>query len=285
MRKIIVVFPFLLLSLFSCREEIILDLRYNDQSLVIEGVVTDTGSFQQVKVSRTIDFYDTALVPSPVTDALVILSDSQGQVDTLEFDVETGAFVTNNFTAKTGLEYVLDVYDNEMHYRGSDVMAASVLEDSAYAAYLPFRPLRPEGFYPIYTGIWAQGDHYVRFQFYRNDTMFNDRSDYFITDNAFLRDTISFFELPFDLQPGDEVKVETYSLSEQMFNYYFEFTSILFNDGGIFSPPPVNPRSNIVNLTNPDLRPFGFFQVSSVTSNPFKTPEEIPEQPFMFSID
>lgn len=53
-------------------------------------------------------------------------------------------------------------------------------------------------------------------------------------------------------------------MNEDVYQYYVEFINLLFNDGGVFSPPPVNPDSNIKNITNPENKPLGFIQFSSL---------------------
>ena len=58
-----------------------------------------------------------------------------------------------------------------------------------------------------------------------------------------------------------------YSLTEDVYSYYYQFITLLFNDGGMFSPPPENPQSNVVNLTTPLDAPLGFFQVSMLKSS------------------
>ncbi len=269
-------FMLMAILVWSCQEEIFVELQYNEDQLVVESVLNDTSTTQYVRLSRTIDFYDEQPVPEPVPDAIVTFSHGT-ETDTLIFDPSSGKYYIEDYALIYDEIYTLDIYDRGNHYRASERLVQTVATDSAYAAFLPDRPFRPAGFYPVYSGVLRPGDHYLRFIYSRNDTVFDERQDYFIFDNSLIGDTLDFIELPFSLQPGDRVEVETYSLSQSVFNYFTEFTALLFNDGGIFSPPPTNPRSNVVNLTNPELKPFGYFQVSSVTRNVFITPDSLPE--------
>ena len=108
--------------------------------------------------------------------------------------------------------------------------------------------------------------NYFRFKLYENDSLYNDRTDLLLQDDEFLPDTLENvrFGYPFDI--GDTVKIEMYTLNRDMYQYYLELITLLFNDGGLFSPPPQNPTSNIRNLTNPEKPPLGYFQVASLTS-------------------
>jgi len=53
--------------------------------------------------------------------------------------------------------------------------------------------------------------------------------------------------------------VELYSLTRVQYIYFSDLANILNNDGGMFSPPPANPRSNLSGGA------LGLFQVSSVS--------------------
>jgi hypothetical protein len=51
-----------------------------------------------------------------------------------------------------------------------------------------------------------------------------------------------------------------YSVRRNGYLFYNDLNAILNSDGGMFSPPPANPRSNITGGA------LGFFQVSAMTS-------------------
>ena len=73
---------------------------------------------------------------------------------------------------------------------------------------------------------------------------------------------------------ADTVRVELHRIDEAMYRYYIGLVQLLYNDGGLFSPPPVNPPTNLENLTNPDDLPLGFFQVSTRVGATVILPEE-----------
>jgi hypothetical protein len=56
-----------------------------------------------------------------------------------------------------------------------------------------------------------------------------------------------------------------YRLNKDVFDYLSQLVNLLFNDGGLFSPPPQNPKSNI-RVVKGDSQVLGFFAVSPVLS-------------------
>jgi hypothetical protein len=93
--------------------------------------------------------------------------------------------------------------------------------------------------------------------------LYDGRNDYLLASNEFVQENIRGLEFPYSFVLGDKIRIEMYSISKEIYDYFNEFINLLYNDGGVFSPPPVNPTSNIVNLTEPDNPPLGYFQVST----------------------
>jgi hypothetical protein len=63
---------------------------------------------------------------------------------------------------------------------------------------------------------------------------------------------------PIYFAPGDRARCEIYSISRNAFVFYSDLQNLLNSDGGLFSQPPSNSRTN---LTNGAL---GFFQASAL---------------------
>ena len=67
-----------------------------------------------------------------------------------------------------------------------------------------------------------------------------------------------------DFEIGDKIRFRQYGLSKRGFNYW----NLLINQntrGGAFATVPVNLNGNIINLTNPNANPLGYFRVSEVS--------------------
>ena len=90
----------------------------------------------------------------------------------------------------------------------------------------------------------------TEFNVYRDD--FNDGFIY----NGFLFGS--------DFEISDEIRFRQYGLSKRGYNYW----NLLINQntqGSPFATVPVNLSGNIINLTNPNANPLGYFRASEVS--------------------
>jgi hypothetical protein len=111
-----------------------------------------------------------------------------------------------------------------------------------------------------------EGVEYFKLDVTVNDTLRSSRgalSNSILTSEFFGKE-FRALPIPGSFKEKDSVDLELYTLNEDVYQYYVEFINLLFNDGGVFSPPPVNPTTNIENITNPENQPLGFIQFSSV---------------------
>ncbi|MEM9832932.1 MAG: DUF4249 family protein [Bacteroidota bacterium] len=275
MRLFIILSAIFLLALAACQEEIALDLPNNDPQVVIEGYLT-YWEFQperngaEVKITTTGNYYDPNGA-TPVTDAQVTIRDetsSQEYVLTAP-ENSAGLYVNNDIPVDLGRSYTLRVdYQNQIYESQGAVLPVAEIDSFSYRFLEDFLFL-DDGYYFFFSGRTPKerGINYYRFLVYENDSLFDDPSDIFVQSDEFLNeqvDTLQLANYVFDL--GDSVRIEMYSISLEQFTYYNELVELLFNDGGLFSGPPRNPTSTIRNLTNPELPPLGFFQVSSALS-------------------
>lgn len=266
----------LLIALFflaACREVVEIELPNEDPRLIIEAELNDTPGPHSVRLSLTADYFSEGPLP-PVTDALVMISDNTGQQDTLE-QTESGLYQTQNLEGIIGRTYTLRIQWNGNTYESSSPLLEEAVIDSLSYQYFPANPIFEEGYYIFFFGRVPPGrTNYFRFKVYENDSLYNDRSDLLIQNDEFLPDTIENIRFTYPFNLGDTVKIEMYTLNKEMFQYYQELVTLLYNDGGLFSPPPQNPVSNIRNLSEPDQPPLGYFQVASITSGTIVIEEE-----------
>ena len=266
------------LSLASCREVVEIELPNEEPRLIVEAELNDTPGPHSVRLNLTADYFSDGPLP-PVTDALVIMSDDTGQRDTL-VQPEDGLYLTQNLEGVIGQTYTLNIQWNGNTYESSGTLLEEAIIDSLSYQYFPANPIFDEGYYIFFFGRVPPGrTNYFRFKVYENDSLYNDRSDLLIQDDEFLPDTLSNIRFSYPFTLGDTVKIEMHTLNREMYQYYLELVTLLYNDGGLFSPPPQNPVSNIRNLSEPDRPPLGYFQVASITSgtiiiNPSESSEE-----------
>lgn len=254
---------------WSCEKTVLLDLDQTPSKIVIEGLVTNQPGYQFVKVTRTVDFYESGETPR-ITDATVLVEDDLGN----EFlythnpnnhpDSAGYYFPVIPFVGETGRTYNLTVDVNGEQYEASDKLYDVTSIDS-----LEYRvnideeddPKEDGKFYEVlmYAKEPQETDDYYLFKFFRNDSLvLYNPSDIYFSDDKTLGEEINGIPSPVFYALGDTARVEMYSLSRAGYVFYNDLFNLINNDGGMFSPPPANSRTNLSNGA------LGFFQVSSV---------------------
>lgn len=274
----------IIISIFACQELVELDLTQSEPKVVIEGKITDQPGPHKIRVSRTTNYYDTATIP-PLTDAVVtLLDESENVIEQFTYFSEDSSFRSSeNFTGEVGKSYIVSVEADGDTYQAQGEILENATLDSLY--YLSSETLKAlgqnvlgeEGFYLFANGvIVGEGVQFYRLQIMKNDTLLNSRGDIansVLSSELFGREFIGL-PIPGTFQESDTIELSLSSLNENVYQYYIEFINLMFNDGGVFSPPPVNPKTNIVNLTTPDKFALGFIQFSSVLSEKIVIKEE-----------
>ncbi|WKK79070.2 DUF4249 family protein [Marivirga arenosa] len=270
--KIVSLLITVLLS-WSCQEIIDVDLTQSEKRLVIEGKLLDEASFQRIKISETLNFYDTGNL-EPFKDAEVSLLDSKNNlIVNFVYNNEDSSYITSTQVALSmGEEYKLQIEAKGELLEATGVILQNATLDSLY--YLSNEELQAigqpsfgEGYFMFVNGkLNNEGIEYFKLDVTVNDTLQNSRGDFSnsVLSSEFFGKEFVALPVPGSFEPEDSVGLELYTLNEDMYQYYVEFINLLFNDGGVFSPPPVNPTTNIKNLTNPENLPLGFIQFSSV---------------------
>lgn len=256
-------------ALFSCEKTVVIDSRQANALVVIEGQVTNQPGRQYVKVSRSADFYQAGSTER-VTDATVTVTDDLGNsfsfVHNPSGDAETmGFYYDNNFVGQIGRTYRLSVQVDGDVYEAEDKMLAVTNIDS-----LGYRLNEDELEDPKDTGKYyellaymkepQETEDYYLFKFYRNDsiTYYLENSDIYFASDEGIGENIDGIPSPVYFAIGDKARFEVYSLSRNAYLFYNDLSWLINSDGGMISPPPANPRSNLSNGA------LGLFKVSAV---------------------
>lgn len=266
MNRYILLFIISFFAISACRELTELELPEQEPNLVIEGEITDTLSPHSIRITLTQNYFSKAPVPV-VEDAVVQISDDAGNTELLRYAGD-GFYVADSLEGVIGRTYTLEVNWQGQVYVSSGRLLPEPTIDSLVVRFREATPpVFEEGYYIyVYGNIAPGGSRQYRFKTYLNDSLYNDRTDLLVPDDRFFPDNLSNVFLPYVFEQFDTVKVEMYTLNPDMYTYYVELRTLLFNDGGLFSPPPRNPTSNIRNITNPKQPPLGYFQVASKES-------------------
>jgi hypothetical protein len=123
-----------------------------------------------------------------------------------------------------------------------------------------------------YVGVWfterlGKGDNFI-FELVKNDTLQNLPQDLFaveddLTDGQRILGPVLNNE-PF--KKGDSVTVRVVSITKDALYFYNEL-QVQINNGGLFSQPPANVRTNFVNVSpGSKKRTSGYLFLRNVTS-------------------
>jgi len=277
MKNIVPIFLIVVL-LSSCDEPYRLDTNQVEAHIIIEGQVTNRPGHQFVKVTRSGGFYETGETPR-VTNANILVTDDAGNQFAFVHNPggrvdSTGIYLPQTpFSGEVGRTYRLNVTIDGELYEAEDKMFNVTSIDS-----LSYRVNEDEKddpkdwgrFYEVLLFAKEPQDtkDYYLFKFYRNDSLkvYNETDIYFADDET-LGENINGVASPVYFTPGDIGRVEIYGISRTAFIFYSDLQQLLNNDGGLFSQPPADSRTN---LTNGAL---GFFQASSLNVNSIEIKE------------
>lgn len=259
MKKIyLLVFFFGILT--SCQDVIEVELNDAPPRLVIEAninILEDGSSLSSlVKLTTTAPFFDN-VVPI-VEDAIVLITDENGVEYPFEYRGE--GLYQGTFLPQEDIDYSLKIiYDDEVYTATTQLQTTATLEyvnqrdDGGFSGEdielkVFFNdPINEENFY-YFTGITEKGT--VRSVY--NDEFSNGNLNfgYFVVE---------------DLAPGDSVIFNLYGVDEDFYNYMFVLLQQIGGGSGPFDTQPATVRGNIINETNPENYPLGYFRISEVS--------------------
>lgn len=255
------------LAFFSCQEEVFLDLGEKENRIpVVEAYWTDQGIYNEVKISLSKNYYDT-LQQELVKDAEVFIQEqSTGRKIAFRYLDATRSYRPNPAErARTGETYQLNINWRGQAIQGEGIMLAPPTVDSVGISFEEKRLFREEGYYlKVYGKIPFADNNNYRIRVIENDTLKNQREDYLLFDDTFgLTVFEEGLELGYAFQQKDRVRLELYRLNKDAYDYLNQLVNLLFNDGGLFSPPPQNPESNL-KVVKGETEVLGYFVVSPV---------------------
>ncbi len=249
----------------GCQKIIEVPLNNARPRLVVDGLITDKPGPYYIKISTSGDYYKLGETPR-VEDAVVAISDSEGNKDILvPVSNQKGLYQTTTLQGVAGRTYYLKIQYNGQVYEATSYMHPIPAKSIVLSRidYVEGDVFRKKGYY-LYFDINLKKQNsdvsYWRVFVSKNDSLYNGPNDYLLGDDRFLKDKLKDLELPYNFEPRDTVHIEMHSLDQFHSDYYNQLQQLLFNDGGLFSPPPVNPSGNISNQA------LGLFRASSITS-------------------
>lgn len=254
-------------SFFACEKTIELDVQQTRPVIVVEALVTNEMKAHYVKLTKSVGFYD-EVKPPPVTDAVVTVSDGQGNVYNYSYYAEDSAYYAETaFQGIVGNAYTLEIiYDGDVITATDTLKSVSPIEEMVWEIDEDEQedPEKEDYFYELTLSAREPNEtvDYYLLHFFRNDSIqrFDGMTGVFYTDDTFIQEDIDHFPAPVYFKEGDTARFEMLSLTEHAYQYYNDLSTLLNNDGGMFGAVPANPYTNLEGENV-----VGCFQVSSVS--------------------
>lgn len=229
--------------LLSCEKVIDLELKDAESKFVVEGNITDQAGPYYVKLSRSVPFDHGNNYPA-ITDAEVVIEDSEGVVDLLTHTGQ-GIYKTNLIEGIEGRTYNLKIVADGETYTASSTMPNAVELDSISLTTLTFGTKKTILLIPGYTDPISTGNYY-KFNLFING---EEEKTYMVSSDAANNGEVN--ERPLrntdkTIEPNDEVVIEMESINEIDYSYFFTLSQMGFK-GPTGGTTPTNPPTNISN--------------------------------------
>lgn len=253
----------LTISLFSCEDVIEVEVQNTTPRLVIDAQFNMYTKEQQlrleggVRLSFSANYFDEEL--PVVKDALVTITHlNSGLEYPLLFDESIGMFVPDkiDFLTDFNSKYELSVLHQGQAYTGSTV-------------FVPVPPILKavQGTKTLFSGdeteiILSFQDFSEREDFYLYDfgqEIYRPIEDRFFQGEEFV---FSHFYSSGEVKVGDLITIKAHGVEEQYYNYFNLILTLTDSNGGPFQSLPASSRGNILNVTQPDNYPLGYFLIS-----------------------
>ena len=265
---IICLLPTIMFS--ACEEVINIDIDQAPAQLVIDGLVTNEDTTHTVRITHSVAFNENN--SKVVADAVVEVSDNLGNVFNYTHNPEVydslqGYYISDQkFSGQEYAIYQLNVTVDNQSFTASDTLRPITTIDSLSIQIDDDAVNDSENEGKIYQVILYAKEpqetvDFYYFKFYRDGILDNDsdgNGNVFVFDDKVLGGSLDGLPSPILFREGEVAGVEIYSLTREQFVYFTDLGNILNSDGGMFSPPPANPRSNISGGA------LGLFQVSGL---------------------
>jgi hypothetical protein len=260
---IVLVFATIIFS--GCEKVIDVDLNNAEPKLVIDAVIKwqkgTTGEEQVIKLSLTNDFFTNEILPA--NGASVTITNSVDETFTFLEDGTTGNYICSNFNPVIGEIYTLVViYDGEIYTATNPLMATP-----------PIINIQQE------TVPGFGGDDQIQIKFFYQDNGAEDNyyllgvknpnkqiPEFGVVSDEFFQGNIMFgFYGSSETEPGITLKLSVQGITFGFHNYMNILTTIGGSgSGNPFATPPATLRGNIVNQTNSNNFPLGYFHLSEI---------------------
>ena len=257
---------FFLILTIGCQEVIPVELDIAPPKLVVDAFINweknTQGNNQKIILTTTTDFYANQ-VPS-VSNASVYITNSDNMVFSFYEKDKPGEYICTDFIPEIEESYTLTIIHDGQTYTATEKMKSvapitdlvqnnegGILGNSIALKTFFVDPANEENFY-----------------LFRHDYLETPKIDYFVGLDTFFNGN-TFFSLSRNdkLEKEDKVAITHFGISKQHFNYLRILLNIAGSSGGApFSSPSATVRGNVVNNTNINNYPLGYFSLSETST-------------------
>lgn len=268
MKNIFILFSILLIF-SSCEDVVDIPLNTSAPKLVIDANVKwnkgSSGANQTIKLSLTSDFYSDVIPPA--NGAVVFITNTANTVFNFTEVGATGEYKCANFVPVLNENYTLTVNYKGQTYTATDKLLPTPGILSVQQETLPsFTGTRIEVKF-FFQDNGATDDYYLAS--FKSSTELLPR--YLPLRDEFFQGNLMFGRFSNeDLKAGDNLFMSVQSISNRYFTYFQKLNELSGTSGGApFSTPPATIRGNIVNQTNSDNFPLGYFAITEIDSRTY----------------
>ncbi len=264
----------LIITLSSCEKVIDVQLDTAPEKLVIDASIQwekgTAGNVQIIKLSKTAPF-NSQLIPT-VKDATVTVTSQGGLTFDFVNQPNTGNYICENFIPEIDEVYTLTVVVGGQIYSATETLKAVPVIDRVeqnLAGGFTGEDIELKTFY---TDPAPSVDFYL----FRYKAAYAAIPFFEVTDDRFNQGNQIFdYFTDENLEVGQDIEISMMGISERYYNYMNILLSISGSNGGSpFQSPPATVRGNIVNTTNPENFPLGFFNLGERTSLTYTITED-----------
>ncbi len=240
----------------ACEKKIDISLDDATEQTVVESLLRAGDTAVSIRISKTANYFNAA-APKTVSGAGVQFTDAAGLVH-VAVEKEPGLYVAEGITSTVDGNYSLQIDENGKITNGNSYMPKPIAIDSVSYEFLD----GGDFFDDTYLMSFHYQDPPNESNFYRilitkNDTLEESiilSSDKF-SDGQYTDETL-FLD---NVQLGDYIEFEMWSISEDLHNYYSTLVDAL-NVGGV---APGNPLTNLEG--DAQLGYFGTYSYTGIT--------------------
>jgi len=255
---------------FGCEDVVDIPLENASPKLVIDANIKwqkgTIGDKQTIKLSLTNDFYSSEITIA--SGAIVTVTDSDNTVFDFYQIANSPEYVCNNFVPVINKNYTLRViYKGESYTATNKLMATPTIDD-----------IQQE------TVPGIDGEDSIQIKFFYQD---NGAEDNFylvgaknpllsvkefgvISDEFFQGNRMFGFYTNEKLDRGSTLKFSLQGITQSYYNYMNKLIAMSSSNGGNpFATPTATLRGNVLNITNPENYPLGYFSLTEIDTKDY----------------